>query len=87
MTDANPRAQNIHGRGAASNPQNRFERLAYLEDPDVVQPDPEAEAAPAPRTRFYRDPSRSVIVTNQSPDVPFDASINPYRGCEHGCIY
>ncbi len=87
MSDASLRGQSIHGRGAASNPQNRFERLAYLEDPDVVQPAPEAEAAPAPRTRFYRDPSRSVIVTNQSPDVPFDASINPYRGCEHGCIY
>jgi len=55
-------ADSIHGRGAAGNPQNRFERLAYLEDPDFVQPDPEAEAPPAPRTRFYRDPSRSVIM-------------------------
>ena len=82
MSDAS-----LRGRGAASNPQNRFERLAYLEDPDVVQPDPEADEAPAPRTRFFRDPSRSAIVRNESPDVPFDASINPYRGCEHGCIY
>jgi len=77
----------LRGRGAASNPQNRFERLAIVEDPDVVQPDPDAEAAPAPRTEFFRDPSRSAIVRNESPDVPFDASINPYRGCEHGCIY
>jgi len=82
MSDAS-----LRGRGAASNPHNRFERLAYLEDLDFVQPDPEAEAAPAPRTQFFRDPSRSAIVSNQSPDVPFDASINPYRGCEHGCIY
>jgi DNA repair photolyase len=87
MSDASLPPASIHGRGAASNPQNRFERLAYLEDPEVVQPDPEAEPGPAPRTRFYRDPSRSVISTNQSPDVPFEASINPYRGCEHGCIY
>ena len=82
MTDAS-----LRGRGAASNPQNRFERLAIVADPDFVQPDPEAETAPAPRTEFFRDPSRSVIVHNESPDVPFDASINPYRGCEHGCIY
>jgi DNA repair photolyase len=87
MSDASPREQGIRGRGAASNPHNRFERLAYADDPDVVQPDPEAEEAPAPRTWFFRDPSRSAIVRNQSPDVPFDASVNPYRGCEHGCIY
>jgi DNA repair photolyase len=82
MSDAS-----LRGRGASSNPQNRFERLAYLDDPDFVQPDPEAEEAPIPRTQFFRDPSRSAIVRNQSPDVPFDASLNPYRGCEHGCIY
>jgi DNA repair photolyase len=82
MSDASQR-----GRGAASNPRNRFERLAYSDDPEFVQPDPDAEPAPAPRTEFFRDPSRSAIVTNQSPDVPFDASVNPYRGCEHGCIY
>jgi DNA repair photolyase len=87
MPDPSLGSQSIHGRGAAANPQNRFERLAYLEDPDFVQPDPDAEPASAPQTRFYRDPSRSVISTNQSPDVPFEASINPYRGCEHGCIY
>src|SRR5262249_15698210 len=40
-----------------------------------------------PRTQFFRDSSRSIIVTNDSPDVGFDASINPYRGCENGCIY
>ena len=66
------------GRGAATNPQNRFERL------DVV-----SEVAPPDRvpTLFLRDHSRSIIARNESPDVPFDASINPYRGCEHGCIY
>lgn len=42
---------------------------------------------PAPHTEFFNDASQSLITTNESPDVPFDAGINPYRGCEHGCIY
>ena len=72
----------LHGRGATINPTNRFERLAY--DPE---PDAPLEDYPAPRTEFYLDETRSIIATNDSPDVGFDASINPYRGCEHGCIY
>jgi len=73
------------GRGAASNPANRFERLH-------LEPDAEALAgsgtgdAPVP-TEYFRDGARSVISRNDSPDIPFDASLNPYRGCEHGCIY
>ncbi|MFQ5913423.1 MAG: PA0069 family radical SAM protein [Nitrospinota bacterium] len=75
----------IRGRGAAENPQNRFESLRYDWDLDPAEPlDPED---PAPATRFLKDPSRSIIAYNQSPDVGFDASLNPYRGCEHGCIY
>jgi DNA repair photolyase len=72
----------LRGRGAARNPPNRFETLHY-------EPDPEADPddAPAPATQFLRDASRTVIATNDSPDVGFDASINPYRGCEHGCAY
>jgi DNA repair photolyase len=73
------------GRGAGSNPANRFERLRYEPDPGDAL-DPELET-PAPRTLFLRDPSRSIIATNQSPDIGFDASVNPYRGCEHGCAY
>ncbi len=72
----------IHGRGAAGNPANRFERLHHEPDPDV-NPDDQ----PAPATQFYKDQSRTIIATNDSPDVGFEASINPYRGCEHGCIY
>ncbi len=70
------------GRGSAANPANRFERLHY-------EPDPAADPAeaPSPATQFFRDNARSLIVTNDSPDVGFDASINPYRGCEHGCSY
>ncbi|MGA7616111.1 MAG: PA0069 family radical SAM protein [Thermoanaerobaculia bacterium] len=72
-----------HGRGATINPSNRFERLHYEPDPESV---PEPDLPPLD-TRLFRDPSRSLITTNDSPDVPFTASINPYRGCEHGCIY
>lgn len=55
----------------------------------IVESDPDAfdPAAPAPRTEFFRDASKSIIARNDSPDINFDASINPYRGCEHGCIY
>jgi DNA repair photolyase len=74
-------AQTVRGRGAASNPANRFERTAYdrseWNDPDD----------PSPATLLLKDNSRSIINFNDSPDVGFDASINPYRGCEHGCIY
>jgi DNA repair photolyase len=74
----------IHGRGAASNPPNRFERLRYEPDPDR-ESDGDGQSAPA--TEYYRDKTRSIIATNDSPDVGFNASINPYRGCQHGCIY
>ncbi len=77
-----PDQSTIHGRGAAANPPNRFERIRYERDQDWIDP-----GDPAPTTEFLRDPSRSIIVLNESPDVGFDASVNPYRGCEHGCIY
>jgi len=69
------------GRGAVGNPTGRFEALSFECDPDETADDP------APRTRFYRDTTRTVIARNNSPDVGFDFSVNPYRGCEHGCIY
>jgi DNA repair photolyase len=74
-------SQAIHGRGAADNPANRFEPLRYEREPG------DAEDGPGPATLFLKDASRSLITTNDSPDVGFEASINPYRGCEHGCIY
>ncbi len=66
-------------RGTTANPENRFERIA-------VEPDPEAPPE-LPPTIVYRDASRSLLAENDSPDIPFRYSINPYRGCEHGCIY
>jgi DNA repair photolyase len=71
----------IQGRGAASNPKNRFHEIEVEREEWVDAEDP------APRTRFYRDPTRTIIATNDSPDVGFEASVNPYRGCENGCIY
>jgi DNA repair photolyase len=70
------------GRGAPVNPPNRFEPLWYSRDPEWSDPED-----PTPETQFFKDTSRSIITYNDSPDVGFDASINPYRGCEHGCIY
>ena len=72
----------IRGRGAPQNPPNRFKKIIYDKDPDV---DP--TELPSPKTQFFKDPSRTLISYNESPDVGFEASINPYRGCEHGCIY
>ncbi len=71
-------------RGAQSNPAGRFERLEVTFDPADLPVD---EERPHPRTEFYQDSSKSIISTNDSPDVPMDATVNPYRGCEHGCIY
>ena len=73
----------MRGRGASTNPANRFESLSVDPDPDE-QPDDEV---PALTTRFYRDFTRTIIAHNDSPDVGFESSVNPYRGCEHGCIY
>ena len=71
----------IKGRGSPENPAGRFERIDFVADEDV----PSADGAP--KTLYYRDRTKTIISYNQSPDVSFDASINPYRGCEHGCVY
>ncbi|HUF13442.1 MAG TPA: PA0069 family radical SAM protein [Longimicrobiales bacterium] len=84
---------NVRGRGTASNPANRFELVEIELDGDWVDDEVRdaAEAGeawnPAGRTRFFRDHTRGIIARNQSPDVGFETSINPYRGCEHGCVY
>ena len=73
------RSRSIKGRGAAGNPKNRFERIA-------VEPHP-AVADEVPETVYLRDLSRTIVARNESPDIGFDASVNPYRGCSHGCVY
>src|SRR5215468_2815979 len=87
---ASPTARGrLVARGSAENPANRFERLAYAEDPDFLDDalDGSGERERGLRTRYYRDPSRTLLSRNESPDIGFDVSINPYRGCEHGCAY
>lgn len=68
------------GRGAAGNPKNRFERIEVVPDPEEAGPE-------NPETVYLRDHARSIVTTNDSPDIGFDAGISPYRGCSHGCVY
>lgn len=73
------------GRGAQSNATGRFESLAHEAFDDGWT---EADEAPAPlKTELTPERAKVIITRNTSPDVGFDRSINPYRGCEHGCIY
>lgn len=71
------------GRGARQNVPNQFERLHIDVDPGALDED-ERESID---TEYLRDPSASILSKNESPDVPFTYSINPYKGCEHGCVY
>jgi DNA repair photolyase len=77
-------SQRRRGRGAAVNPTGRHERLQTESFDDGWGPE---EELPPLRTEVSLDSSRSVLVRNTSPDLPFDRSVNPYRGCEHGCTY
>jgi DNA repair photolyase len=78
--DASPDtgARGPRGRGASGNPENRFTRLS------IESEEPPPDRVP---TVFYTDTSRGILARNDSPDVGFSVSVNPYRGCEHGCIY
>ncbi|PYJ78650.1 MAG: radical SAM protein [Verrucomicrobia bacterium] len=93
-----PSSPAIRGRGASWSPANRFEKLHVdLSDVDVVQADREDEPPlngddvskdrRRRETQFFRDGTKTIITHNNSPDVGFETSLNPYRGCEHGCIY
>lgn len=68
------------GRGAVSNAPGRY-ALRCTEPEEVEEP------APAPDTRLHDETAASIVSRNNSPDVPFEQSLNPYRGCEHGCVY
>ena len=89
------------GRGARANPTGRFERARIEPDLEALSDwlsgddpvgsldpaDPREGADHQPSTQAIPDPSRTALTTNDSPDIPFDTSLNPYRGCEHGCAY
>jgi len=87
------RLPTLRGRGTDRNPANRFEKLEIdFADPTLGEGlgDDRATTAgerPAPVTEVLRDRSRSIVTRNESPDVPFEASVNPYRGCSHACPY
>lgn len=76
--DKNP----IRGRGASDNPANRFE--GRYTDYDL---DEDSGEKPAQETKLIRDDTKEILSKNDSPDIPFTYGLNPYRGCEHGCIY
>ena len=75
------RTSKFSGRGSSTNPRNRFVELYYEDDNST------AIESSEPTTRYFKDSSKSIITYNDSPDVGFNVSVNPYRGCEHGCIY
>lgn len=77
----------IKGRGTDHNPHNRYAPRISVVDVDAADAAAADEPAGAPPTQVRVERARSIISYNQSPDIPFDRSINPYRGCEHGCIY
>ncbi|HTC71965.1 MAG TPA: hypothetical protein VK655_03705, partial [Solirubrobacteraceae bacterium] len=80
----NSRPRALKGRGALSNPPGRFESRAIdaVDDGWYLEEEPGSIA-----TTLEPDKARGVITTNDSPDIPFEQSINPYRGCEHACVY
>lgn len=76
----------LKGRGAAVDPPNRFEPVV-LDGADTQLDDDEVAGQGAGATRYYIDHARSALTYNDSPDIPFEVSLNPYRGCSHGCSY
>ena len=80
----------VRGRGALENPAGRYERLENITEPETYNALCESgleDVEKQIRTEIFRDTSKSIIATNDSPDIGMEATLNPYRGCEHGCIY
>jgi DNA repair photolyase len=78
------------GRGAVTNLQGRYEKDERERVDDGwthVSEEGEAEEAPVLRTQIFEERAKTILTRNSSPDIPFSVSLNPYRGCEHGCIY
>ena len=85
---AAPHPDSRRGRGAITNRTGRFESTVRVErDAGFDYAHLTEDPPPALRTSVTIDSTRTIIAHNESPDIPFDQSINPYRGCEHGCIY
>jgi hypothetical protein len=82
-SDSTPVSRMIKGRGAASNPEGRFESIRHHAEDDGWSRELLDEDRPRPRTEVTEERARSVISRNDSPDIHFSQAINPYRGCEH----
>src|SRR5689334_5163114 len=89
MSTQEPPPSPVKGRGATFNPENRFrhDRRESTDDGWRQAPDEEADAPPPLKTIVTIQRARSIVSHNDSPDIPFTQSINPYQGCEHGCMY
>jgi DNA repair photolyase len=83
---ASPPAAHVRSRGAPDNPRIRFEHAGTVPDWDQLQPEDISEPRRV-ETVFIPDHTQTILSKNNSPDIPFRYSLNPYRGCEHGCIY
>ncbi|MEI7699888.1 MAG: radical SAM protein, partial [Planctomycetia bacterium] len=88
MSSDNAEFRPAKGRGAASNPASRFLHVIRENDFEQLQFDEDfLREQERPNTHYFDDTSKSVISENNSPDIPFRYSLNPYRGCLHGCSY
>lgn len=96
MTNSNPHSANEYpiappaprkGRGAVTNLQGRYEVDQREAVDDGWLPAPEGEEPTVLRTQVFEERAKTILTRNASPDIPFGISLNPYRGCEHGCIY
>ncbi len=81
-SDKNVLSQKFKGRGTNQNPANRFDKIEYIKEPTENYENEEK-----PKTEYFTDTSKTIITFNDSPDIYGKASLNIYRGCEHGCIY
>jgi DNA repair photolyase len=79
----------LKGRGAVTNVQGRYEKdeRERIDDGWLHATDGDDESAPPLRTQVFEERAKTILTRNSSPDIPFSVSLNPYRGCEHGCIY
>ncbi len=79
---------NVKGRGSGLDVPNRFERIHVEDDFEQLEGDPDQSAeVVSVRTEYFVDETESIVTENNSPDVGFRWSLNPYRGCQHGCSY
>ncbi len=83
MAEETLKSAAIQGRGVSGNPKNRFEAMDRIRTDDGW----ELQQDPSPQTVVLHDVTKSILSHNDSPDIPFEYSVNPYRGCEHGCTY